>query len=500
MFAPVYTTGQVRELEQAALRLPQVPEPRLMERAGLAAAEYARSTTGDTARRVLVVAGPGNNGGDAFEVAVHLKQWFYRVTVVFAGDRSKLSGDAGAALAKWKAAGGMIETSIPAGGRWDFVIDGLFGIGLQRALEGRHAELVQAINSLRLPVLSLDIPSGINADTGAVMGHAVRAARTVTFIGLKPGLLTLDGPDHCGELRTDTLGLDTEALLPPQGRLLDDNVLPHALAQRPRNFHKGLAGTVAILGGTAGMVGAAVLAGRAALKCGAGRVHLALLTEHPPSIDYAQPELMLRTPDGVFRSTEMTVLAAGPGMGKDESAKRALRQALKSPSTLLLDADALNLVGEEPELAELTATRQAATLLTPHPAEAARLLGLSTRKVQDDRVAAALAIAKRYRSYAALKGNGTVVAAPDGRWWINPSGNAGMASAGMGDALTGLVAGLIAQGAAPLDALLAGVWLHGAAGDAVTQANGGPLGVTASELIDSARTLLNRSIYPAAAS
>jgi hydroxyethylthiazole kinase-like uncharacterized protein yjeF len=229
-------------------------------------------------------------------------------------------------------------------------------------------------------------------------------------------------------------------------------------------------------------------------------VHLALLTEHPFSVDYGQPELMLRTPDGVFHSAEMTVIAAGPGMGKDEGAKRALRQALESPSALLLDADALNLVSDDPELAELTAKRKAATLLTPHPAEAGRLLGLSTRNVQDDRLAAALAIAKRYRSTAALKGNGTIVAGPDGRWWINPTGNAGMASAGMGDALTGLVAGLIAQGAAPLDALLAGVWLHGAAGDAVAQANGGPLGVTASELIDSARALLNRSLYPAAAS
>ena len=257
---------------------------------------------------------------------------------------------------------------------------------------------------------------------------------------------------------------------------------------------------VAVLGGSAGMVGASILAGRAALKCGAGRVHLALLTEHPPCVDYGQPELMLRTPDGLFRGDEMTVIAAGPGMGRSDGAKRALRQALESPSTLLLDADALNLVSDDPELAEFTARRQAATLLTPHPAEAGRLLGLSTRNVQDDRVAAALAIAKRYRAFAALKGNGTIVAGPDGRWWVNPSGNAGMASAGMGDALTGLVAGLIAQGASPLDALLAGVWLHGAAGDAVAQANGGPLGITASDLIDSARALLNRSIYPAAAS
>ena len=493
MFAPVYATAEVRALEHAALRLPDAP--RLMERAGLGAAEHARAIMDSDMRRVLVVAGPGNNGGDAFEVAFHLKHWFYRVTVVFAGERSRLSEDARAALAKWEQAGGSIESSIPATGRWDMVIDGLFGIGLQRPLEGRHADLVDAINSLRVPVLALDVPSGINADTGAVMGRAARAAYTITFIGLKPGLLTLDGPDHCGEIHVDALGLNTESLLAPLGRLLGAGVLPQALGQRPRNFHKGLAGSVAILGGATGMVGAAILAGRAALKCGAGRVHLALLAEHPPGVDYAQPELMLRTPDGVLHDTGMTVIAAGPGMGNGESARRALRRALNSPTALILDADALNLVAEDTVLAESTASRAAATLLTPHPAEAARLLGLSTRNVQADRVAAALAIAKRYRSLTALKGNGTLIAAPDGRWWINPTGNPGMASAGMGDALTGLVAGLIAQGAVPLDALLAGVWLHGAAGDALARVHDGPLGVTASELIHSACTLLNRSIY-----
>lgn len=498
MFSPVYTTDQVRSLEQAALRLPE--RPRLMERAGLAAAEYARAGMGDTMRRVLVVAGPGNNGGDAFEVATHLKQWFYDVTVVFAGERDRLSPDSATALAKWKAVGGTLEESIPARERWDLVIDGLFGIGLQRTLEGAHTRLVERINALGLPVLALDIPSGINADTGAVMGCAVRAANTITFIGLKPGLLTLDGPDHCGELRTDSLGLDTESLLSPRGRLLDQTVVRQVLASRPRNFHKGMAGTAAILGGMTGMVGAAVLAGRAALKCGAGRVYLALLTDHQSRVDYAQPELMLRSPDGIFNGDDMSVIAAGPGMGKSEAARQALRRALDSPSALILDADALNLLGADPTMIESAAKRKAATVLTPHPAEAGRLLGLATRKVQEDRLGAALAMAQRYRSHVALKGNGTIVAAPDGSWWINPSGNPGMASAGMGDALTGLIAGLLAQGAAPLDALLAGVWLHGAAGDAVARDHGGPLGITATDVIDSARILLNRSIYSATAS
>ncbi len=468
--------------------------PRLMERAGLAAADYACAAMAATARRVLVVAGPGNNGGDAFEVAAHLKRRFYRVTTVFAGERGKLSEDAAAALARWEAVGGTLEDAIPAGADWDFVVDGLFGIGLQRPLSGSQAKLVEKINALRLPVFALDIPSGINADTGAVMGCAVRAAHTITFIGLKPGLLTLDGPDYCGTLRVDALGLDTEALLIPLGRLLDESVLTQALAPRPRNFHKGMAGNAAILGGAAGMVGAAILAGRAALKCGAGRVYLALLTGQPPCADFDQPELMFRSPEAW--ADEMTVIAAGPGMGRDDAAKRALRLALASPGTLVLDADALNLLSDDPALAEAAVQRKAATLLTPHPAEAGRLLDVTTGAVQADRLAAALAIAKRYRALVALKGNGTVIAAPDGHWWINPTGNPGMAAAGMGDALTGLVAGLLAQGVAPLDALLAGVWLHGAAGDALAQANGGPLGLTASELIASARVILNGSIYP----
>jgi len=248
------------------------------------------------------------------------------------------------------------------------------------------------------------------------------------------------------------------------------------------------------------MVGAVILAGRGALKCGAGRVHMALLTDHPPYVDYVQPELMLRNPEELPAAGELAVIAAGPGMGKGENARRALRMALESKCALVLDADALNLMSEDPVLAELASGRDAATLLTPHPAEAGRLLGITTREVQADRLAASAAIAKRYRAFAALKGNGTIVAAPDGRWWVNPTGNAGMAAAGMGDALTGILAGLLAQGAAPLEALLAGVWLHGAAGDAVARANDGPLGLTASDLIDAARTLLNRSLYRAASS
>jgi len=198
----------------------------------------------ERAKNVLIVAGPGNNGGDAFELAVHLKRWFYRVTVVFAGKRESLSGDAGAALRKWEAAGGAFLDDVPGEGRWDFVVDGLFGIGLVRPLTGRHAELVERMNRMGAPMLSLDVPSGVNADTGAVMGVAVRANHTVTFIALKPGLLTLDGPDYCGALLVDTLGIGRDRLAPGEGQLITRKALDAVLAPRPRNYHKGHAGSV----------------------------------------------------------------------------------------------------------------------------------------------------------------------------------------------------------------------------------------------------------------
>ncbi|MSQ69754.1 MAG: NAD(P)H-hydrate dehydratase [Betaproteobacteria bacterium] len=495
---PVYDAGGIREIESLAGAV----EPPLMARAGLAAAEAIRAHHGDAVRNVLVIAGPGNNGGDALEVAVHLKRWFYRVTVVLAGG-NKLPRDAAAALRKWSDAGGEVQDWIPPAGHWQIVVDGLFGIGLQRPVEGRHAELIAQINGLGVPVAALDVPSGINADTGAVMGVAVRASQTITFIALKPGLLTLDGPDHCGEIIVANLGLDVETLIAPRGQTLDAAILPRVMKPRPKNFHKGRAGSVGILGGASGMVGAALLAGRAALKSGAGRVHVGLLAEHPPDVDSVQPELMLRSASAVLAllvdsseaaaqaSLAGTVLLAGPGMGKADAARRVLARAVKSGAILVLDADALNLVAENRHLANAVARRAAATLITPHPAEAARLLGTSTAEVQANRIAATIELARRFNAGAVLKGNGSIVAAPDGRYWINASGNPGMSSAGMGDVLGGIVASLAAQQIAPVDALLAGVYLHGAAADWLVAQGVGPIGLAAGELIDAARRLLN---------
>lgn len=491
---PLYLTAGIRALEAAVLR--RDPNARLMERAGLAAAEFARELLGDTGRGVLVLAGPGNNGGDAFEAAAHLKRWFHRVDVLFAGDAAKLPRDAAAALAKWNAADGRLLRTIPPNARYDLAIDGLFGIGLARPISGAAADLIGAASALPCRRLALDVPSGLNADTGAVMGVAFRATHTLTFIARKLGLYTLDGPDHCGEVRIAALDLAPESLAPADGRLVTEALLAQPLIERPRNFHKGLAGSLAIVGGAGGMVGAALLTGRAAIKLGAGKVFLGLLTDEPLQVDAAQPELMLRKPDALLADVPLSAVAAGPGMGIDSAAQRLLAQTLRLDVPVVLDADALNLIASYGVLQSAVQARRAPTLMTPHPAECARLLAAGTAEVQTDRLAAAKRLAAKFKAFVALKGNGTVIATPDGKWWINASGNAGMASAGMGDVLTGIVGALAAQRLAPADALVAGVYLHGAAADALAERGVGPIGLVASELIDEARRLLNRRTLP----
>ncbi len=489
---PVCLSADIRALERVAAERPGATP--LMQAAGLAAAGYARELLGENGKRVLVLAGPGNNGGDAFEVATHLKRWFYRVEMVFAGDEHHLSEDALAALRKWRDCGGSTYAAPPAALRPDLVVDGLFGIGLARALDGGYAELIAGINRLPGLKLALDIASGINADSGAVMGTALRATHTITFIALKPGLFTLDGPDYSGQIRVADLGLDVLALQATKGATTAAECVRQALPQRPLNFHKGNAGSVGVLGGGHGMVGAAVLTGRAALKLGAGKVFLGLLTDNPPGLDYDQPELMLRTPHDLLETGVVTALAVGPGMGTAKSAAQLMREVLDAGVPLVLDADALNLVAASKTLQARLPKRSAASVLTPHPAEAARLLGCATSQVQADRVKAALELAQRYRAITVLKGNGSIIAGPDGSWLINTSGNPGMASAGMGDVLTGMLAALLAQGAGPRAASAAAVWLHGAAGDALAGEGKGPIGIVAGEVIGEARRLLNASI------
>lgn len=476
---PVFTTSQIRAIEQAN------GTHGLMEKAGLAAATLARELT-DDGLPILILVGPGNNGGDALVAARHLKAAWFAVDIVFTGDAQKLPPDAAAAYAAWTACGGETLREIPPAGNYGLVIDGLFGIGLARDLDDRHAVLVDTVNAMDAPILALDVPSGLCADTGRVLGTAVAADHTLTFIGIKPGLCTLDGPDHVGMLHATDLGI---AIPESQGWLV--NTAPALPAPRQKNSHKGSYGSAAVLGGTDTMTGAALLAARAALLCGAGRVYCGLLAQHSPAVDFSQPELMLRDGDALLQLEAISAWVVGPGMGRTPKAISLLHSVLQQPAPLLLDADALHLIATNTDMqAELKL--RATTILTPHPGEAASLLACSTAEVQQDRVAAALKIAQQTHAIVVLKGYGSIVATPDGRWFINASGNPGLSSAGMGDVLTGIIGSLIAQGMEPLDATLLGVYLHGAAADSLVTDGVGPVGLTASEIALEARSLLNQ--------
>lgn len=480
----LYPTADMRRIEARHAHLP------LMERAGLAAAQHARQLATDSGKPILIFAGPGNNGGDAFVVARYLKQWFFSVTVVFAGDAAKLPADAAAAFALWQAAGGVTSERLPLQQHWGLVVDGLFGIGLTRDIEGRYADWISIINHLGAPILALDIPSGLNADTGHVHGCCVRATQTITFIGAKPGLYTHDGPDHCGEIFVDDLNLDPGEDAAP-GTLLAEGATAGVLPRRLRNAHKGTHGSIGIIGGDRGMVGAALLAGRAALKLGAGRVYLGIVAGDAPLLDPQQPELMLRHAHDVLKLGHLSCLAIGPGLGLSPDAAFYLGCALEAKLPLVIDADALNAIAASNKLKTVLKQILTIKVLTPHPAEAARLLGSTTAQVQADRVSAATALATEFQAHVVLKGAGTVCASPGQPWRINTSGNPGMATAGTGDVLTGMIAALLAQGADVQSAMDCAVWLHGAAADACIAQGAGPVGLSASEIADAARRLFN---------
>ncbi|SNR97177.1 yjeF C-terminal region, hydroxyethylthiazole kinase-related/yjeF N-terminal region [Methylobacillus rhizosphaerae] len=482
---PLYAQSQLRAMEQAHAH------DGLMEKAGAAAARLASSLLLTVSgARILVLAGPGNNGGDALVAARYLRQQGYQVDVVFTGTYASLPPDARAAYEAWLADGGEIASGLPQGREWQLIVDGLFGIGLTRELDALHRDLVQQVNAMGVPVLSLDIPTGICMHTGRVLGAAVCAAHTLTFLGLKPGLYTQDGPDHAGQVYLDNLGLN--AAPPAAGFLVD--VPPALPARRRLNSHKGSHGSVGVIGGAEHMVGAVLLAGRAALRAGAGRVYCGLLAGSAPALDQGQAELMLR--DAASVPQFATVMVAGPGMGQSDTAVSLLHSLLELSQLLILDADALNLLAAHPELQAILHQRKPGTLaITPHPGEAATLLHITTAEVQADRVASALRMAREFGAIVVLKGCGSVVALPDGRWFINHSGNPGMASAGMGDTLCGIIAALAAQEMSLEEAVLLAVYLHGAAADSLVAKGVGPVGMTASEVASEARALLNQWRY-----
>ncbi len=478
---PILTSAEIRSIERQYL----AAGAPLMERAGQAASEVALRILEGRSGCVLILAGPGNNGGDGFVVARLLREAGREVVVVCTVEAEQMPADARAARLAWQQAGGQVVPDF-LGSNWALVVDAIFGIGLKRAPEGRYAEWIARLNQLSSPVLSLDLPSGLDADTGRAPGVAVRASHTVSFIAWKPGLLTHDGSELCGELMLNTLDL---SVADSGAQVLTVAGFAPRLKPRASNSHKGSFGQAGVIGGAVGMVGAALLSARSALLLGAGRVYVGLLDPLAPMLDIVQPELMLRPPGDLHLIC--SALAIGPGLGQSEAAVLQMKRALGFTGPLVLDADALNLIAASSNLQPRLTQRDAPSVLTPHPAEAARLLQCAPSEVQADRLAACRELSRRYRAHVVLKGAGSIVCLADGRLFINVTGNAGLATAGSGDVLTGIVLALLAQGWEAELALSCGVYLHGAAADALLAAGIGPIGMTAGELAPAARRLLN---------
>jgi len=411
--------------------------------------------------------------------------------VLYFAPTGQPSPESAQALARARASRANFADVAPDTRDWSLVVDGLFGIGLARNLVGRYPELVTALSDVRCPVLALDVPSGLDADTGEPVGEggvAVCASHTITFIGDKPGLHTASGRDHAGQVVVADLAIDPALFPPPAALIAAPSLFAAQLAPRRQNTHKGSHGDVAIVGGAHGMLGAAVLAGRGALYAGAGRVFVATV-DAGPDVDTAQPELMFRTSHDF--AVEGRTLVLGPGMGDALEAMRVLGHGIDAAGPAVIDADGLNLVSSSIDLQTRVARRQGGTVVTPHPLEAARLLGISAAEVQADRLGSARALARRLNAVVVLKGSGTVIAAPDGALAINPTGNPGLATAGTGDVLAGVLGALLAQGWPAWEAAVGAVWMHGAAADQLVTDGIGPIGLTAGELPAAIRKVFN---------
>lgn len=495
---PLYTVAEIRAIEQAAAA--SLPAGALMQRAGQASANAALDLLpfATAHAKVLVLAGPGDNGGDALEAAAHLSYTGAQVTVIHFAPAGAASAERQAALQRAQASDARFNTLADtdlSGTAWNLVLDGLFGIGLKRPLAGDYRTLAEAVNALRCNVLALDLPSGLDADSGSVVGGkdgiAIHASHTITFIGNKPGLHTCDGRDYAGLVDIARLEIEAKHYAPARLHLNDVKFFARHLQARRHNSHKGSYGNVAVVGGARGMSGAPILAARAALNSGAGRVY-ALFPEDALASDPGQPELMCRL--AADFDLDQATIVIGPGLGSAPNAQGLLSRAIASDSTLLADADALNLLAIDAELQTALAQRRAPVVLTPHPLEAARLLSTGIGAVQADRLGSARTLAARLNAIVVLKGSGTVIAAPGGDAVINGTGNPALATAGTGDVLAGLCGALLAQGWPQWEAALAAVWLHGMAADVLVTEGHGPIGLTAGELIAAIRVALNRMV------
>lgn len=480
--AALFTAAQSHAIDAQAMQVLGVDSPTLMARAADAAFRALRRRWPE-ARRIVVLCGSGNNGGDGYLLALRAREEGLPSRVVAVVPPA--TEEARAAHDRFVKGGGDVSARLDLAGA-DVLVDALLGTGLSRPPVDAMAQAIDAINDAGLPVLAVDIPSGLSADTGTTAGRCVRADATVTFIAHKRGMFTQDAADHVGALELASLGADDRVIADqrPSAILMQ----PQALPRRPRQSNKGQYGHVLAIGGDHGTGGAVLMCASAALRVGAGLVSVATRAENIVALHAARPELMPRAADGP-QSLEQplekaSVLAVGPGLGQGSWGHALWLTALDAGKPMVLDADGLNMLAKYPR------RFTAATILTPHPGEAGRLLGCDTRDIQADRFAAAAAIAGKYQAVVVLKGTGSIVAAPDGRLQVCPWGNPGMASGGMGDILTGVIAGLLGQHPDdPFAAACLGTSVHARAGDLA--AAGGEIGLAATDLLDTLRAVLN---------
>ena len=486
---PLHSVGATRQIEQLAAAA--LPPHTVMQRAGLAVAQLAMALA-PNAQCIWIACGPGNNGGDGFEAALRLHQWGKKVIVTWTGlpaGKSESPADAQASRQRALAAGVVLAAEAPLA--FDLSVDALLGIGasLDPERDGtaqmqRWLDLMQGSTA---PCLAVDIPTGLDADSGVSSRStnpeliannsrisSTRAVFTLSLLTLKPGLFTGSGKDLTGEVWLAPLGSDTQAVaahIEPCAWLLGlDRARQPAKARAAQASHKGSFGDVAVIGGQSSktvathMTGAALLAARAALHAGAGRVFVALLGTDGPHVDMLQPELMFRSLDALNLKNQVVVCGCGGG----EAVKSVIAQVLSSATKAVLDADALNAIADNTNLQTQLQARHARgyrTVLTPHPLEAARLAGCTTAAVQADRLGLAAQLARRFRCVVVLKGSGTIVAAPDRISMVNASGNALLATAGTGDVLAGMVGAGMAGGLDDFDAACSAVFAHGRQAD-----------------------------------
>lgn len=483
----LYTAAQIRHIEQEAIKRFGIPGFTLMQRAGQAVFEQVCAMAKPD-ERVLVVCGPGNNGGDGYVAATLLRQAGYAVDLVTLADTEALRGDARRAYQAWiKADDNVMAFDGVFAGEYAVIVDAILGTGLKRSLQGEYLLAVQLINESHASVIAVDIPSGLCSETGNPLGGAVMAAETVTFIGLKIGLFTGRAADFCGTVILDDLDCPDavyEAVQPAVLRLLAED-LGNWLHQRPAVCHKGDFGHVLVLGGDLGMSGAARMAAEAALRSGAGLVSVGTHPDHAAILNSGRPELMVRGIDSAATQRKLmeraTVIAVGPGMQQSAWSHNGWLRVNAADQPMVVDAGALGLLAATPE-------RRHHRVLTPHPGEAANLLGISTAEVQRDRLRAVKELRMQYGGVVVLKGAGTIIAGPGG-FYLCDAGNPGMASGGMGDVLTGVIAGLLAQGFDIELAACLGVVIHAAAGDRA--AADMPRGLLATDLMPHIRKLVN---------